>query len=190
MTDELSKCESQKLRQPFWELTYGQAVYIVVVLCISLKACNIFKCVVWIPRPLSKLVSYQLCLARLQRGFHIGKFSQWNTEDIHHMTVTILNTEYTQRRHMSWTWIMGITVCYMYCAGYLGSSYFSLALIVITMQKCIRFSTKENCQWKGNKSRLKIGLFVCKCQGCLCRLSIMTPTNFFPQILFQFWIES
>ena len=25
--DELSKCERQKLRQPFWELTYGQAVY-------------------------------------------------------------------------------------------------------------------------------------------------------------------
>ena len=29
VTDELSKCESQKLRQPFWELTYGQSVYIV-----------------------------------------------------------------------------------------------------------------------------------------------------------------
>ena len=28
MTDEHSKCERQKLRQSFWELTYGQAVYI------------------------------------------------------------------------------------------------------------------------------------------------------------------
>ena len=27
MTDELSKCKSQKWHHPFWELTYGQAVY-------------------------------------------------------------------------------------------------------------------------------------------------------------------
>ena len=27
MTDELSKCKRQNLRQPYWELTNGQAVY-------------------------------------------------------------------------------------------------------------------------------------------------------------------
>ena len=30
VTDERNKCESQTLRQLFWELTYGQAVYIFI----------------------------------------------------------------------------------------------------------------------------------------------------------------
>ena len=86
------------------DVNSNQFSYIFDVLGSTFKACSIFKCVVLIPQTLIVVSFVQAIVSRyFSEAFTFVYLVQWNTQGMHHMTVTIFKLENAQ---------MGDTIVY------------------------------------------------------------------------------